>query len=229
MPLKYVDGPYFQIGTLNTTMDASTTSVVLSSGHGARFPSTGLYWVRIGNEVMKVSSRSTDTLTVVRGQDGTTAEAHDAGLSVDWVLGVSALEQFKSDTRDLQMRIGLGDDPLVVGSDLTPWHYEVACASDEQVRVVEFLSRVKIAPVGADLIVDVLRSTNGGSSWATLFTTGNSNKIVIADGTKSAVDSALAIDVLNRGDIIKVDVLQLGSTTPGSGFSSVCRMKIEKA
>jgi hypothetical protein len=60
---------------------------VLTAGHGARFPALGgqdyFYATLVdtsGNlEIVKVTARATDTLTVVRGQDGTTARAYSSG------------------------------------------------------------------------------------------------------------------------------------------------------
>lgn len=72
--------------TVSTTYDASATSIVLSSGHGARLPSTfsyNLVWYNStdysdpaddpNKEIVRVTNRVTDTLTVTRGQEGVTA------------------------------------------------------------------------------------------------------------------------------------------------------------
>lgn len=71
-------------GTLNAGINSSVTTIVLTAGQGARFPtlSTNDYFyatlVDTSNnlEIVKVTARSTDTLTAVRGQDGTTARAY---------------------------------------------------------------------------------------------------------------------------------------------------------
>lgn len=70
-------------GTLNAGINSSVTTIVLSAGEGARFPtlSAGDYFfatlIDTSNnlEIVKVTARSTDTMTVVRGQDSTTARA----------------------------------------------------------------------------------------------------------------------------------------------------------
>lgn len=67
------------------------TSVAVTSGQGALFPilSGGDYFyatlVDSSNnlEIVKVTARSTDTMTVVRAQDGTTARAYTAGDKVE--------------------------------------------------------------------------------------------------------------------------------------------------
>ena len=71
-------------GTLNAGINSSVTTVVLAAGEGARFPtltaSDYFYATMIDTsnnlEIVKVTARSTDTMTIVRGQDSTTARAY---------------------------------------------------------------------------------------------------------------------------------------------------------
>jgi hypothetical protein len=78
--------------TVSTGYASGATSIVLLSGHGAKLPSTfpfPLVWWNAtdygspeddpGVEIISVTARSTDTLTVVRGQDGTSASNHNTG------------------------------------------------------------------------------------------------------------------------------------------------------
>lgn len=81
MGLKVTNNAF---GTLNASINSSATTIVLVAGQGARFPtlSAGDYFyatlIDTSNnlEIVKVTARSTDTLTVVRGQDNTTARAY---------------------------------------------------------------------------------------------------------------------------------------------------------
>jgi len=81
MGLKVTNNAF---GTLNAGINSSATSIVLTAGQGARFPtlSAGDYFyatlIDTSNnlEIVKVTARSTDTMTVVRGQDNTTARAY---------------------------------------------------------------------------------------------------------------------------------------------------------
>ena len=67
--------------TLATGLTATDTSIVVQPGHGARFDvGTNYTYATLENsddviEIVKVIARSGDTLTVVRGQDGTNAVA----------------------------------------------------------------------------------------------------------------------------------------------------------
>jgi hypothetical protein len=81
--------------TLASSVSDITTSLVLATGEGAKFPAiTGsdyfllvLYEVvdsrEINHEIVKVTARSSDTLTVVRGQEGTTARAWGIGTAIE--------------------------------------------------------------------------------------------------------------------------------------------------
>ena len=80
MGLKVANNAF---GTLNAGITDSDTTIVLQAGEGARFPSLSagdyFYATLIDTtnnlEIVKVTARSTDTMTVVRGQDSTTARA----------------------------------------------------------------------------------------------------------------------------------------------------------
>jgi len=83
----------FAVVTASTGYDSVATTVILSGGDGAKLPNPGtegdffLVWWNAtdygaassdpNREILRVTARSTDTLTVVRGQDGTTAVNHN--------------------------------------------------------------------------------------------------------------------------------------------------------
>ena len=74
--------PYLASGAVVNTgnMTDSATTHALATGTGALF-SAGMT-IRIGSEQFYVSGVSTDTLTVERGVNGTTAAAHLAGVAI---------------------------------------------------------------------------------------------------------------------------------------------------
>ena len=65
--------------TANAIADATTTSVVVSSRADVEAGRT----ILIDSEQMYVKSYSSNTLTVVRGVNGTTATSHSAGAAID--------------------------------------------------------------------------------------------------------------------------------------------------
>jgi microcystin-dependent protein len=77
--------------TLASGIGTSDTSITLAAGTGARFPAAGgsdyFYATLIDTsnnlEVVKVTARSTDTLTVVRAQDGTTAKVYGSSSRIE--------------------------------------------------------------------------------------------------------------------------------------------------
>lgn len=77
--------------TLAAGINSSATSITVTTGQGARFPSlsAGDYFyatlVDTSNnlEIVKCTARSTDVLTVVRGQESTTARAYSTGDRIE--------------------------------------------------------------------------------------------------------------------------------------------------
>jgi hypothetical protein len=77
--------------TLASSITNSATSITLTTGQGARFPSLGagdyFYATLVDTsnnlEIVKCTARSTDVLTVVRAQESTTARAYSAGDRIE--------------------------------------------------------------------------------------------------------------------------------------------------
>lgn len=92
--------------TVSTGYDASATSIVLSSGHGAKLPDPttanfNLVWWNFTDypdpsddpnvEIVRCTAKSTDTLTVTRGQEGISASTKNtSGKTYKMILGVTA-------------------------------------------------------------------------------------------------------------------------------------------
>lgn len=85
----------FAVVTVSTGYDSDDTEIVLSSGDGAKLPAPStdgafnLVWWNSTDypnpaddpnvEIVRVIARSTDTLTVTRGQEGTSGANHNTG------------------------------------------------------------------------------------------------------------------------------------------------------
>ncbi len=109
-----------QTATLNGSITASATTLNVQTNEGALF-SEGQF-IRINDEYMEVSAISTDTLTVSRAQNGTSASTHTTGDDVDIYI-------FESDiSRVVARQAGL----LIARQGA----YEVA--TFDQVGVVQF-------------------------------------------------------------------------------------------
>lgn len=82
----------FAKATVSIGYNSSATSIVLLSGHGAKFPTTfpfPIVWWNCSDygapeddpfvEIVSVTARATDTLTVVRAHESTSAQNHNTG------------------------------------------------------------------------------------------------------------------------------------------------------
>jgi hypothetical protein len=70
----------------------------------------------------------------------------------------------------------------------------------------------KTAPTGADLIIDV--HVNGTTIWST-----QANRITILANATSGSQTSFNTTALNAGDVLSIDVDQVGSTIPGTGIT----------
>lgn len=93
MAIKFTN---FAYSTLAAGISGVSTTITLAGGTGSRFPTLSgsdyfyatLEDASLNREIVKVTARSTDTLTVVRGQDNTSARA--------WVTGDSIALRFNA-------------------------------------------------------------------------------------------------------------------------------------
>lgn len=98
--LKYVGNSSLQVVALGADYTAGDGVMTLASGHGARLPTAGDFWLvplSGTRTVLKCTARSTDTLTVTPAQDGTSDANIANGVYLAWVLGQSALDQLRAD------------------------------------------------------------------------------------------------------------------------------------
>jgi microcystin-dependent protein len=96
-----------------SSITSSSTTIILAAGQGVEFPSPGatdyFYATLLDSsnnlEIVKVTARSTDTLTVVRGQDGTSARAYTAGDLLELRLVAGVLNDVQTTINSLQTTI----------------------------------------------------------------------------------------------------------------------------
>lgn len=75
------------------------------------------------------------------------------------------------------------------------------------------------APVGADAVFDVNR--NG----TTVFGTQSARPRAVAGSTSIAETTGMTVTSLSAGDVLTVDIDQVGSSTPGSDLTLVIRIR----
>ncbi len=102
----------FAYGITSTGYNNSATSIVLTTGHGARFPdpstdgSFNLVWWNYTDykdpsddpnvEIVRVTARSTDTLTVTRGQEGTSGSTKNTA-GKEYRMMLAPTKKFRDD------------------------------------------------------------------------------------------------------------------------------------
>ena len=81
--------------TLNGSVNATQTTITVADG--SVFPAFGDYRLLVESEVMLVTARTTNDITVVRGVDGTSNISHADTLNIQTILTANALEQALDD------------------------------------------------------------------------------------------------------------------------------------
>lgn len=123
--------------------------------------------------------------------------------------GTSAL-QYKA-----VFQLGIGG-VQEIGNDVCPPRrvssYELGTGT-----LLKFEARAKTAPVGAPLTLDVQRSSNGGASWTSLFTSPPS----ISDGSSAWISiTSFAAVTLAADDWLRIDVVT-GSAENAQNITAV--------
>jgi len=104
--MAYVDAELFYNavgtlgkGTISGSHNNSTTTLTLTTGHGARFPAVASgqrMRLAIEDEIVIVTAHTAnaDTMTMTRGAEGTTAATHASGVAVQAVLSADAQRRY---------------------------------------------------------------------------------------------------------------------------------------
>jgi len=101
--LKYIADSTLQTVTLGSAYTAGSGSMTLTTGHGARLPSSGDFWMVYNDGAgtirsFKVTARSSDTLTVTADATEGSGDGNiSSGATLRWGLTVAALNQFRQD------------------------------------------------------------------------------------------------------------------------------------
>ena len=126
MAIKFTNNAY---STLASGITNSATSITLTTGEGARFPSFSApdYFLATlidssnNLEIVKCTTRSTDVLTVVRAQESTTGRAYATGDRIELRITAGVLDALYDDTTvggatgvdfndNVKARFGTGND-----------------------------------------------------------------------------------------------------------------------
>jgi hypothetical protein len=192
------------VSTLAAGITNSATSMAVASGQGSLFPTISggnHFYVTLDNnagsvEIVKVTARSTDTFTIVRGQDGTTAQAFSAGAIVELRIVRALLNDIKADA---VAGIPIVDVYDVGTDDFNNWYltgFYILGASSSNSPESSVLHNVYASSPGMQISQLSISATNrvytrssgdGGntfSSWAQLVNTapGASGNVLTSNG-----------------------------------------------
>lgn len=205
---------------LAAALTSSATSLTLAPGSGAKFPSPGggnyfvltLYQmsgsIEINHEIVRCTARAGDVLTIVRGQEGTTARAFNLADPVSMRLTAGALTPAALGAMDATASLGA----VVLLATLTPG---IAANLNFLNLFTPDYDAYRIVGTGitcANTDTLSLRLAVGGTVDA-----ATNYVAVVAGISKSQVDSKLAILTIGAtfsiGGNFAVDIWNTNSTT----------------
>ena len=209
--------------TLSAAITSSATSLSVASGGGALFPALSgadYFYLTIvdsaGNiEIMKVTARSVDTFTVVRGQDGTTAQAWSGGQRVELRITRAMLDDLKSDAGSgyLPLSGGALTNALNISfagpSFMTPLTLANTSSGGGQFSVALFAGALGTAVAG-----DALWANNVGNVIISPNASGKSIRLVGGTWTGTAgitIDGNSNVDLKSGATIGSNTILHAGN------------------
>jgi hypothetical protein len=173
-------------GFLATAISASDTGLVLQSGNGAAFPTLGasdyFYATLVSTggtqEVVKVTARVGDTMTVVRAQEGSSAAGFAAGTRIELRVTAASIEDRVSEYAELSVYTPAGTSavPSIIRTKLR-----------ESVSVKDF------GAVGDGVADDTAAIQAAIDAAGTLYPTIQGRPLVYFPGGTYVVTSTIAI------------------------------------
>jgi hypothetical protein len=153
--------------TLNGSLTAGTTSVTLTSVTG--LPTEGDYFLDISGEIVLVTHLSGFVVTVIRGQEGTTAVTHADGQNVTDVLTQVTSADFTLYNTGSGTGIGDGNDGTIYftakdmsGNDVTFAGKSFGSGGGDK-RIIAHISCPAFDEDSPDILHFTTRQSSGGT------------------------------------------------------------------
>lgn len=103
---------------------------------------------------------------------------------------------------------------LFIGSNQTP-----IIIVPQSMTIIKISAVVKTAPTGSTIILDI--NKNGSTIWST-----QANRLTIADGSTSGSTTSINTTSLVEGDLLTVDLDQVGSNVSGADLTVSIRCAV---
>ena len=174
--------------TLASGMNSSATSLTVAAGTGGVFPNPGAgqyFYVTLANddestlEIVKVTARSNDVLTIERGFDGTTASSFSSSAKVELRITKIVLDSKEPADSTILKDADIGVSVLAFDTNL-------------QAFVTAFTVPASDGTTGQALITDGSGTIAFGDVDALPSQTGNNGKYLTTDGTVASWDEISA-------------------------------------
>lgn len=137
------------------------------------------------------------------------------------MIGISVSDDPTNDKADISLTaydcftwaLAIGT-AAVIGTDLANW-----AIVDRSYTLTKCFIAAKTAPTGANLVVDILRSTDNGATWTSLWATNTSNRPTITASNHTGTTTSFDTTGLNEGNLLRIDIVTVGSTVAGQDIT----------
>lgn len=209
------------IAAIASGLTVSGTSVNVTSGKGALFPVAGgadyfmatLFLIDGTNEIVKCTTRSGDTLTIVRAQEGTTARTWTAAITfIECRVTQGVLDYFHALSDALDARLDL--------IEAANWVTTTRIA-DANVTTAKILDKnvtyAKLPDIATNTLVGRATAGTGAHELITLTAAGRALIDDADAGAQRATMGAAASGAITASGLTIATAKLAGRTTAGTG------------
>ena len=206
------------VSTLDANINDSVTSLDVISGDGALFPSTYPFHITIDDEILSCTLRATDTLTVTREVQSTTAAAHTAGASVELRLTAKHLDDITDDLtrlggylveKNVAYTATTSDNIIVVDATSGSITISLPAAADSTnyeytIKKIDSSSNAVIVDADSNETIDGEKTVELISQYSYVTVVSDGDEWFILGGVNVKLEDLLVQQLGNQEEIIEV-------------------------